>query len=238
MEGTAPIRLILKVCLGILLITPFLYYGLKLIEPSSPPQNVFLSNIADHQVSVSWVTEKPSRGEIIISEDGKFPLLPFLASKIYHDDGEKVIKKMNFYTTHLVTIEDLKPNKNYQFIIYQDWKKKYQGSFNTGITLSTITSPNPVYGRVFFSDQKPVVGALVYLRIINEASGSALLSTMTNSEGRWSLDLANLRTGDAKSIFNTKGKVVEEMIVDTGKSKAIATTTTKQDNPWPDIILK
>ncbi len=239
MEGTAPIRLILKICLGILLVIPFLYYGLKLIEPSSPPLNIFLSNIADHQTSISWVTEKPTRGEIIISEDGKFPLLPFLASKIYYDGGEKALKKAYFYTTHLVTIDNLKPETNYQFRIYQNWKKKYQGSFKTGPILSSILSPDPTYGRVVSVDKKPVVGALIYLQATNESSKSALLSTMTNSEGRWSLDLGNLRNLNLKNIFKLTGNMKEQIIVDGGSYGRVKTeTSTKEDKPWPDIILK
>ncbi|MBI2329897.1 fibronectin type III domain-containing protein [Candidatus Daviesbacteria bacterium] len=234
---------ILLVILLVLVIGFLLYYILKLIEPSSSPQNVLISNVTDHQATVTWTTQKPTKGALLVSDNGKFPILPIF-TKIFRDDGEKLLGKMNFYPTHKVTVDNLDPNKTYQFRIYQGWKKKYQGSFTTGPVLQSINTPNPVYGRVLSSDKKPIVGALVYLQVINEASQSAkatrssLLSTLTNKEGRWSMDLANLRSFDLTDTYPVGNNTTEEIIVDTGRSRVKAQTTTKQDNPWPDIILK
>lgn len=239
-----PKKIIIGLLLFLLLIF-LLYYTLKLIEPSSPPQNVLVSNITDHQVTISWTTPKATKGTLIISADGKFPLLPNFVPKIYRDDGEKRLNKTNFYTTHYITIDNLSPNKSYQFIIYQGWKKKVQSSFTTGSTLQSINAPIPVYGRVLASDKKPVIGALIYFHAINEASSSAqaissaLLSALTNSEGRWTIDLANLRTSGSKNSYLTGKKIIEEVIVvDTGVNNPVkAKTSTSSDNPWPDIIL-
>lgn len=225
-----------KIILGLLLfllVIFLLYYILKLIEPSGPPQNVLISNVTDHQVTITWTTQKPTKGALLVSDNGKFPILPIF-TKVFKDDGEKLLGKMNFYPTHKVTIDNLEPNKSYQFRIYQGWKKKYQGNFTTGPALSSINTPNPVYGRVISQDKKPVIGALVYF----SASGSSLLSTLTNNEGRWSMDLANLRSRDLKNPFKIASSSAEMVIVDNSKTRVKATTTTKQDNPWPDIILK
>lgn len=222
----------------------FLIYILKLIEPASPIQNLFLSNITDHQATLSWITGKPTRGQILLSEDNRFPLLPFWSKKWEKDDGEKSLNTTNFYLTHHITIGDLKPNQTYYFRIYQGWKSVYQGSFKTGITLSSILNPNPVYGRVLSSDQKtPVVGAIVYLGVEKEASNSSILSTLTNKEGGWSLDLANLRSRNLYNFYLLEPKLAttaaEVLIVESGdESRFTARTKIGQDKPWPNIILK
>lgn len=231
------LHLFLKLALGFLMlifIVLFLFYVLKLIEPSSPPENIFFSNITDHQVTISWTTAKPTRGALFISKDTKFPLLPFLSKEIVRDDGEKNLRTIGFYTTHKITIGGLKPGTTVRFRIYQGWKRAYEGSFRSGPTLSSINNPSPVYGRVLKADKKPMIGALVYF----SASSSAILSTMTNNDGRWSLDLGNLRTKDLKSAFKIASGSAERVIVQTGKAKFSAETKVGADKPWPDIILK
>lgn len=237
-------KLIIGVLSFVFLLLIFLYV-LQLIEPSSTPQNVLVSNVTDHQVTISWTTRKATKGTLIIAADGNFPLLPSFAQKIYRDDGEKRLNKTNFYTTHYITIDNLSPNQTYQFIIYQGWKKKVQSSFATGSTLPSINTPIPVYGRVLAVDQKPVIGALIYFHATNEASGSAqvtssaLLSALTNNEGRWAIDLANLRTAGLENSYLIGEKTIEEVTVDTGINNPVkAWTSTFSDNPWPDIILK
>ena len=237
------LKKILLGCLLVLIAGFLLYYILKLIEPSSPPQNVLISNITDHQATISWTTQKPAKGSLLVSKDGKFPLLPIF-TKVFKDDGEKNLGKMNFYSTHKITLDNLNPTQTYNFRVYQGWKKRYQGSFQAGPALQSMNTPNPVYGRILSQDKKPVIGALVYLQAINEATKSAkttrsaLLSTLTNKEGRWSIDLANLRSFDLKDSYPVGENTTEEIMVDTGRSRVKASTSTKQDNPWPDVVLK
>lgn len=230
-----------KIVLGLIavLLTGFLLiYLLKLIEPSSPAQNIIISNTSDHQVTISYTTARPTKGEILISSDGKFPLLPIFTKQIFKDDGEKHLKRTGLYLTHQITVGKLDQNKIYYFRIYQDWKKKYEARFKTGATLTALNSPNPVYGRIVKIDKTPVVGALVYLWVTTEATSSGFLSTLTNTEGRWSMDLANLRTADFKSSYKVSSKSVEKVIIDSGTVRVKAETPLGQDKPWPNLILK
>ncbi len=228
----------LYIVLGVVFVTLLLYL-LKLFEPTSPPKNVQISNISDHQATISWITDKPTRGQVIISEDGNFPVLPVFADTIYWDDGEKKSKVQRFYTTHLVTVDKLDPNKSYSYLIYQDWKKVSGGEFKMAGTLSSISAPNPVYGRVLDADQKPVVGALVYFWVTTSREISSLLSALTNSDGGWSVDLGNLRTKDLKFTFPVSSKSAERVIVETGlKGPVQASVSAGQDKPWPNIILR
>lgn len=43
-----------------------------LIEPTAPVENVMVTNITDHQATISWTTPKPTHAGLIISETGKF----------------------------------------------------------------------------------------------------------------------------------------------------------------------
>ena len=195
---------VFKIYLSLALILAVILLGLVffgLIEPTSQPQNIFFTNITDHQATITYTTQKPTRSIVIVAKDNKFPLLPFslLTKNMFKDDGEKLLSKQGFYTTHSVTAEKLDPNTSYYFRIYQGLKNVYQGKFATGSTLAALTAPNPIYGRVLTSDQRAVAGALVYFQETQESSSSALLSTLTNSQGRWSLDLGNLRNANLKT---------------------------------------
>lgn len=232
------LRLILGIFISLIVLIGLLLYSLKLIEPSSPPQNILVSNITDHQASISWTTAKPTRGLIVISEDGKFPLLPTFAKKTYKDDGEKNLKRTLLYTTHHVTVGDLAPNKTYQYLIYQGWKKIIQGVFTTCPTLTSISGPQPVYGQVIDEAKKPIIGALVYLVLKNDKSQSALLSTLTNDQGRWQLDLGNARSAGLKNTFSVTAQTQEELVVEVGiRGKGKITFTPGNDAPAPIVIL-
>ncbi|HBL52385.1 MAG: hypothetical protein A3D24_01475 [Candidatus Blackburnbacteria bacterium RIFCSPHIGHO2_02_FULL_39_13] len=237
------------------------------LEPTAKPQNVFISNISDHQATISWTTDKPTKGAVVASENGSFPILPiFVGEKLSRDDGEKGIKKTGFYTTHRVTVENLAPGKEYQFRIYEGWKNVYQEDFSTGPTLSSLANPNPVYGKIVDSNNKPIVGALVYLTVSDPASeikeektikdkdgktkkevitkkvdvkDSSILSALTNSEGKWSIDLGNIRSKNLKSIQPLSKISVEKLLVDAGrKGRAKAVAKPGMDKPWVDIVLK
>ncbi len=222
------------------LILFLLWWSLLLIEPRAKVTNLLISNITDHQVTISWTTTIPTKGTIIVSSDSKFPILPILAKNIQKDDGEKNTKKMGYYATHHTTIGSLQSQAEYNFRIYQGQKKVYEGQFNTGSTLPSLNNPNPIYGRILKSDKKTaVVGAMVYLTVVNEASDSALLSTLTNSKGGWSLDLGNLRSKDLQTYFKIDKKIKEKLIVTTSdKGGFKAQTSYGADKPWPDILLK
>lgn len=228
-----------KILFGLLLalsISLLFYYVLKLIEPSSPPQNVFITNISDHQATISWTTTKPTKGEIIISVDNKFPILPIFTQISYKNDNNT-----NYLSVvHHVTLNKLQENKTYKFKIYQGLSKAYEGSFMTTSKLSNLGGPSPVYGRILAVDKKtPVIGAIIYFQATNESTRSAILSTMTNSEGRWTLDLSSLRTADFKRVYSLNKQTKEQIIIETGsKTRVKAYGSITNDQPWPDVILK
>ena len=119
---------------GLVLFLIAIFLGLPLLlEPTSPPKEVFISNVTERQATVSWITAKPTKGAVKIN------------GKTILDDGDKDKNSQGFYATHHVTIPDLSANQNYKFEIYQGWKKVYKGTFVTVGTLETINTPKPIY---------------------------------------------------------------------------------------------
>lgn len=207
-----------------------------LLEPSSPPKNVFVANVTDQQATISWTTKRATKGAVIVSNDGTFPLLPFLAKKLHKDEGDDN-RKQGFYTVHHVTVDGLKPNRSYTFRIYQGLWRAFERSLVTGPILSLLPNPNPVYGRVL-QKGKAAVGAVVYLRAKKGNETSSFIATITNPEGRWSLDLANLRTKDLQRSFRLDRSTNEELIVEAGARGRVKTKVLfGQDKPWPDVLL-
>lgn len=217
----------------------FFYLVTQFLEPSVSVENLIYSNISDRQTTISWTTSKPTKGAILVSENGDFPFLPFFIKDWLRDDSDKNLKKLGYYTTHHVTIGNLRPNTTYKYRIYQGNKKVSAGEFRTSDVLASISMPHPVYGRVLRQDGNPVIGVVVYLQILNPGGNSSTLSTLTNKEGRWSIDLGNLRSGDLLHAFYQFDETMTEKItvqaVNLGKTEA--QTEIGRDKPWPDIIL-
>jgi len=70
--------------------------------------------------------------------------------------------------------------------------------------------PYPIWGQVFESGfSNPISGALVYVRVTDDSGGtikSRYLSTVTDGQGRWALELANaIATGNTNTYlaYNT-----------------------------------
>lgn len=226
-----PMAVLAAVYLLFVFVVPF-------IEPFSSPKNVKISNVTDWQATVSWATPKATRDLVVLSEDTSFPIFPMFAKKKYVDDGDKGLKNLKFYTTHHVTVGELKPNTKYYFKIYQGAQKVHSGEFATGPTLASSTTPNPVYGRVIKADKTPVAGAIVYFQAGQGETLSSLLSTLTNAEGRWSVDLANLRVQDLQKDYEATEDGTAKIVVEGGaRGSAKHAGNFSGKNPMPDIIV-
>src|SRR3989344_8248256 len=100
-----------------LLVAGFLIFGvlpllIYIFEPSSPPLNIFVTNISDKQATVSWTTLKPTKGAVAIGKGS------------YKDDGDKTLSRQGFYTTHHITLTNLEPDKTYRYELKQGRHKK------------------------------------------------------------------------------------------------------------------
>ncbi|HBQ50610.1 hypothetical protein A3B42_01900 [Candidatus Daviesbacteria bacterium RIFCSPLOWO2_01_FULL_38_10] len=208
------------------------------IEPTSKLSNVLISNLTDKQATVSWTTDKTTRGTILISDNNRFPPVVIFAQKANKYEESSALQ--GFLSVHSITLTDLKPNTLYNYRIYQGIRAVYQDNFQTGPTLDQILTPHPVYGKVKDTKSNPVTGAIIYLQLFSpEGTQSALLSTLSNREGGWSIDLANARSTDLQESFTLDEKTREEIMVERGKGGRIKESTPSgKDQPWPDVILR
>lgn len=220
------IFLVILLCTGAV----FLYIS------QSTPLNIAISNISDQQVTISWTTEKPVVGELMIRKSEKeFPIVAL--GNIFSRD----VRNRTAKTLHYQNQKDLKPNNSYYFRIYHNGIQVYQGRFIAAPTLKSMTAPYPVYGTILSPDKKtPLAGVIVFLKLRTpkESTPSAILSAQTNFEGRWTIDLANARTLNLKNTYALHNKIIEEVIVEAGKyGRVKSATSINKDQPWPNLIL-
>lgn len=188
----------------LLFTTGGLYYNYR-IEPTSPPKDVKITNLTDSGVSISWTTEKQTRGIVYFAErEGRLwsnPLAPYLGARLAFDD-HGVYSRL-----HHVTLQNLDPEKDYKFFI-STGLHVYTRSLPDFKTLASEESPRvpfPAYGQVSARDGfNPAFPVIIYL------SHEDMLpaSTVTNREGGWSFDLASLRSTDGSPVsFSVEGDV-------------------------------
>ena len=218
--------------LFILLVLALIYFG-----QYSKPIGLTVSNISDSHASISFLTDDKVSAAIVLSKDKNFKGLPLSGRIKDIGDAKRIIE--NHYKSHYFSLDSLQPNTTYYFRVYEGFRNAYEGEFKTGAVTENLNRPNIVYGTVFNKDGIPTPGVLIYLRTNNKSKYSSILSTITNSQGKWSIDLGNLRTENLKSIEIVDKDTIEEMIIDAsdyGRFKA--STNVEKDQPWPDIILK
>lgn len=194
---------------------------------------VSISNLSEKGATISFVSDKLIETKVIISQDNKFPLLPILVPLLWDERGK------GQRDTHFLNLKNLQPSQKYQFRIYQGLIGIYQGTLTTGPILRSLSVPNPVYGTVKSQkDKTNIYGAIIYLQIFADKKESRLLSTLTNSQGGWSIDLANAREINLSKSFQVTDDAVEKVIVEDGKNgRGQAYTINGQDKPWPDILI-
>jgi len=167
-------------------------------------QDVRVTNLRDTSVVISWQTTEPGNGlvEVLLNN----------ASIALAEDvrGTGTIGRL-----HYVMVSNLTPATTYQFTVQsvgEDSRiSRGQGSFATWPTLSSVPSPNSAYGRVMELDgATPVANALVAL-IVQDGDGrnspesSLPLSSITDGNGYWYVNLGNARQNDGSSFGFTAG---------------------------------
>ncbi len=196
---------------GLLLLFIFLIGLIVFIflKPASPPGRVRVSNVTENSLTISWVTEKPVRGQIFFTDqDNKFLRtlkfgLGMIIPQILKPESDDFNSPA---TVHYVTLSGLRPKTEYYYRINynsRSYKLDQNGeilpSIKTTETLAELPSNYPAYGSLLdWNEETPQTPVLVYL----SHQDSSLISGYTNSEGNWCLNLGNLRTKDLGQAFN------------------------------------
>lgn len=139
---------------------------------SSPARNVRISNITSNSLTLTWNTNKAVRGCVI-----NYKLLVTCDLP-----GNRL-------TTHFVIVKGLEPKTKYNFLIQNGLLFKVVGGETSEVSQKTPSAPNPAYGQVALADKITLVPfANVFVTV-----GGKLLSTFSNTEGGFSLDLGDIR---------------------------------------------
>ena len=170
---------------------------------SSPkPQEVKITNLAEGSFTVSWLTDKPATGVVILKDSS-----PTSPEKVFFDDRSGSYTTNSLFSTHEVTVRSLQSNKAYLFQI-QSGKEKY-GPASGGVSYQITTlsptetipgTPMAVYGNITDNNQSPSAGILVYLITPN----SLPLSSLSDQNGNFILSPTNSRSKDLKTFYLPK----------------------------------
>lgn len=200
---------------------------------SLAPQEVTVTNSTDTSFTVSWVTEEAVTGQIII--DGSPKRTVFDERDAFAQTPQNQPVK---YTTHSVTIRNLKPQTEYRFNILSGGKSfQHNDALYTTTTAPTIdgvgSNLEPAYGQIVLPTDKPAEGAIVYLT----PDGGQTVSTVVKSSGSWVIPLNLIRTNDLSTYVSNQERINESIVVRSAEGEASALTDTLNDNPVPIMTI-
>ena len=203
---------------------------------SSPPEKIQITNITDRSLTISWITKRPIKGYVLYGKRKwqiVIPVLNFLTAKRVADDHRKT------ETVHHVTLKNLEPETPYYLRIISGIRQYDLGVISTGPVLENLSSPSPVFGQVLEKDGRLAENIIIYLKIKGEKGESTELSTLTNEDGFWSLDLANLRIKDLKDSFSYTENDREYLFAEGGeKGSGSVSFDVGFDKPAATVKLK
>lgn len=194
-----------------------------LLEKPPVVKDLKLTNISDSSVTVTYLTEEPTVGSVIVSTSNNFDIVgQFSKAKFYDDRGDGVARK-----THHVTIKGMLPEALYYFRITSGFKNAdvTYPNIETATTPDTLRTPDPSYARLTNQTNSD---ALVFYSLNN----GTLQSTYLNSDSAFSIDKANIKTADLKeSITYKEGDEINVTVVDAGGSTRTLKTKVGEDQP-------
>lgn len=186
---------IIAVCFFLILLTFTIGLTYRyLTEPTAPPQRVRITNVTGNSSTISWLTEKPTRGYVLVSQKPWLLALPFLNrffAQVFADDHGQIS------TVHHITLNNLKSDTTYFYLIAAGWrtyKIAQEGNIFPRIKTAEVQEspplPNPRYGQVLKKDGiTAAFPVIIYITPLIGTQREATLSTITNIEGGWALDL-------------------------------------------------
>ncbi|MEI6886789.1 MAG: fibronectin type III domain-containing protein, partial [bacterium] len=223
-------------------------------EPSVVPENPTVTNITDQGFTLSWTTkDTTTTGSVYVLENTDFvPILSRFTAKKYYDTRDELV--VNWYGqydrqrlfTHFVDVTGLKPQTKYSFRIqtgnYLYDVSEITGSSNVATlkTPDTNVTPSPIYGRIMRADEiNPQMGAIVYLTAIDSTGTySSEISTVTNTNGSYTLDLTSLKDNNA-DIFKVDDKSILSFSIDSGnRGKKTYLKKNIDTDPIENIVIQ
>jgi len=211
------------------------------------PKDVKITNVTDSSFTVSWKTPgQKVTGAVIYN---RLENSVSATGSIAYDDRQASKE----FETHHVTIRNLSPSTVYKLQILSGQEKF--ATDNKGNPLPTPqTGPVLPQRATLFVDRAegvvrqsdgvtPASDALIYLTILDkdhkgDPGFSATLSTITDSEGKWTIETSLIRNRNSSSYFNySTSEDSEQIDAESGSSRFTVVVGASQDFPIKDPIV-
>lgn len=158
------------------------------------PANVMVSNISDNSFTVTFTTTARANSAISVSSETLEPTTFF--------DIRNSSSADNSYFSHYINVSNLKPLTMYEFSILSDGQTYLQNghkySIKTGPKLIIIPkTTGKVSGKVLLPTGEAAIDTIA----ITQIQGGQLLSTLTKSNGTFSIPLKFLRSESLNSYY-------------------------------------
>lgn len=190
------------------------------------PKDMRVSSITDSVATVSWVTDKETKGFIVWGEN---------QGSLERVEEEEAEGK---FFVHSITLRGLKPETNYFYKVNSDGtsfdNNGIPWEFTTGATLGLNPNSQIVSGSVITPSGEPPERAVIYLTV-----NGYLSSTLTSPQGNFVFQLGNVRTQDLESYAQIDpAQTLLEISVQAGpKGTSSVQIFPQSANPIPPIIL-
>lgn len=224
----------LVLVVGLVLIVGFFFEGITRqatkASGSIVPTAVETTNISDIGFTLSWTTESPATGALIVQSQKQPKQTLF--------DERDITGKLGKYVTHSVSVRSAQPASEYEVRLLSDGKLFLDGGSSYRIRTAPALSQSgnalePAFGSVLTASGQPAQGALVYLTL----EGGQKLSTLVKTSGSWLVPLNLTRTADFSQLIIPQERMTETILVRFGTEEASALTDTLNDAPVPAMTL-
>jgi hypothetical protein len=173
------------------------------------PQEVRITDITESAVVVSWVTPSlETEGWIRYSEDEDV------------DEGDQLIMDQRDIesgtttkrSTHYVGLSNLEAGKTYYFVIgsgdktYKDPDGNFFSFTTASMSAGSPPSPHQIYGTIKGSNPSDVI---IYVSLSQDDENSFPVSTYTNEQGNFQLDVSHSRNIALDSRFGGQSGIKE-----------------------------
>lgn len=197
---------------------------------SREPKQIRITNISDTAYTVSWTTELPTTGTLLVATKGK-------SNKVYFDERDHT-GNLGEYHAHSITVRDVLADSDYTVTPLINGKPHILADKPIPIHIPSSLPINtgglePAYGVVQNEDGTAATDVLLYMTI----EGGQELSALTKPSGSWIIPLNQTRTADLTSYLPVIERMNETIQLYSGTNQSVVSTDSLNDSPVPEIQM-
>ncbi len=161
------------------------------IEPTAGGQSsafAALSNLSSSAATLTWATGSASAGRLVLTalSDGSV--------RIFNSTAESQLS--------YAQVTGLKPGEQYRWRI-EGAAETLGGTF-TAAQVGAGMKPYILYGRLVDTSGEPLTSVTVTVRVAGDQGESGILSVVTDKDGNWMVNLANLKDLTSGEVYQWK----------------------------------